>query len=228
MIHIIRRVAARTGQPLIWKIYKWYMGSPRWYHYQGIKVRLLPTVFHPGWLISTRVLLEFLTNIDLKDKYILELGAGSGLIGLYAVRMGASATVTDINPKAIEAMRESSLKNNIPLHLIHSDLFENIPVQIFDFIIINPPYFPRKPKDDWEVAFYCGEEFEYFYRLFDQIRPFIHQRTNVYMILNEYCAIDRIKEIAAGCTIDLHLSATKKKYGEEQYIFELNKIGPFS
>ena len=109
MTKLVQSVIAKMGQPLIWKMYKWYMARPRWYNYRGIRVRLLPTVFHPGWLISTKVLLKFLAKMDLVDKHFIELGAGSGLIALHAASMGAHVMATDINPHAIHALEELSL-----------------------------------------------------------------------------------------------------------------------
>jgi len=224
MTKLVQSVIAKMGQPLIWKMYKWYMARPRWYNYRGIRVRLLPTVFHPGWLISTKVLLEFLAKMDLVDKHFIELGAGSGLIALHAASMGANVMATDINPHAIHALEESSLKNNIRLQVIQSDLFENIPIQIFDYIVINPPYFPREPKDYWELAFYCGEKFEYFHRLFNQIYQYINPPTSIYMILNEFCAVDTIKGIARQWRIELGLVHQETSCGEDQYIFRMFKI----
>ena len=39
-----------------------------------------------------------------------------------------------------------NLKITLRLHLIESDLFDNIPLQKFDYILINPPYFPKRSK----------------------------------------------------------------------------------
>ncbi len=212
----------RLAQPLLWKFYRWYLSKPRWYRYQGMSIRLLPTVFHPGWLVSTKVLLEFAMELDTAGSLVLELGAGSGLIGLSLARKGARVTASDLNPAAIRALKESSLENNISLTLVESDLFDQIPLQQFDFIFINPPYYPRQPKDDWERAFYCGPDFDFFRRLFGQIKPFMGPATRVYMILNEYCAITKIIKIAEANQIDFKLLRQKRKAGEWQYIFDLS------
>ncbi len=212
----------KLAQPLIWPLYRWYLSRPRWYQYQGIHIRLLPTVFHPGWLVSTKILLEFAMELDSAGKRVLELGAGSGLIGLSQVRKGAMVTASDLNPMAIRAMKESSLKNNVPLTLIESDLFDKIPLQHFDFIFINPPYYPRQPKNDWERGFYCGPDFDFFRGLFTQIKPFMGPATRVYMILNEYCALAKIMEIAESSGIVFNRVLQKRKAGEWQYIFEMS------
>lgn len=212
----------RLAHPFIWPFYRWYLSSPRWYRYQGLSIRLLPTVFHPGWLVSTKVLLEFLMELDISGKRVLELGAGSGLIGLSLAKKGSNVTASDLNPLAIRAMKESSIKNNIPLTLVESDLFVHIPLQEFDFIFINPPYYPRQPKDDWERAFFCGLDFDFFRGLFSQIKPFMGPATRVYMILNEYCGITKIIKIAEANQIVFKLLRQKRKAGEWQYIFELS------
>ena len=131
----LRQLFRKAIQPFLWGAYRVYLSTPRWYTYDGLKVRILPSVFHPGLLISTKVLLGFALQQDLKNKRVLELGAGSGLIALALARVGAVVTATDINPKAIASMKESSQKNNLPLTLIESDLFQNIPPQYFDLFL---------------------------------------------------------------------------------------------
>ncbi|MBP6793417.1 MAG: methyltransferase [Saprospiraceae bacterium] len=219
MMHLLRKLS----QPFIWRLYKWYLSSPKWYNYKGIEVRLLPTVFHPGWLVSTQTLLRFLSGWDLNGKSVLELGAGSGLISLYASNQGALTTATDINPLAIQAMKESAQKNNLKLSIIESDLFEKIGVQHFDLIIINPPYFPKDPVDYWEKAFYCGSNFEYFHKLFDQIKPYCSESTKTIMILNEHCNIEAILAIASKYALTINLLDSPKISREKQYIFEIYK-----
>lgn len=222
MVRRLVRHLRRLAQPLIWPAYRWYLSKPRWYRHLGLSIRVLPSVFHPGWLVSTKVFLEFAMKLNTAGKRVLELGAGSGLISLYLAKKGALVTASDLNPMAVRAMRESSLKNNIPLTLVESDLFKNIPLQQFDYIFINPPFYPRQPKDDWERAFFCGTDFEFFRSLFNQIGPFMGPATHVYLILNEYCSITKIIEIAEANEIVFNRVLQKRKAGEWQYIFEMS------
>lgn len=210
------------AQPFVWLAYRRYLSIPRWYRYREMYIRLLPTVFHPGWLVSIKILLEFAMELNTAGKRVLELGAGSGLISFSLAKKGALVTASDLNPKAILAMKESSLKNNIQLTLVESDLFDKIPFQHFDYIMVNPPFYPGRPKDDWERAFYCGADFDFFRGLFLQIRPFMGPRTHIYMILNEYCAIPQIIKIAEAEQIVFTRVYQKRKAWEWQYIFELS------
>ena len=220
-MNYFRQLFRRIVQPFLWLGYRWYLSKPRWYSHAGLRIRILPSVFHPGLLISTKVLLKFVLQQDLKNKRVLELGAGSGMIALASVRAGAIVTATDINPKAIASMKESSQKNGLPLTLIESDLFQNIPLQAFDFIFINPPYYPKQPNNHQEYAFFCGADFEYFRQLFSQLPSFLEEGTVVYLILNDDCAIETIRHLALEKSIAMPLLFQTKKIGEVQYIFGL-------
>ena len=132
-------------------------------------------------------------------------------------------TASDINPHAIQAIKESTLQNKLNISIIESDLFNNIKLQEFDYIIINPPYFPRDPVDYWEKAFYCGSNFEYFHQLFEQIIPYLSQNTKIIMILNEQCNIEAILDIASKYTLSLLLVESPIQSREKQYIFEIYK-----
>ncbi len=82
-------------------------------------------------------------------KEVLEIGTGSGIISLYAARLGARKVVaTDINDKAIAAARANAealkLQSVIELRLVPSTDISAYSVigseESFDTIISNPPY----------------------------------------------------------------------------------------
>ena len=54
------------------------------------------------------------------------------------------------------------------IRIIHSDLFDNIPLEAFDIIAINPPYYKKDPHAPAEYAWFCGKKGEYFERLFTE------------------------------------------------------------
>lgn len=217
----LRQWFRKIAQPFLWAAYRWYLSKPRWYTYRGIKVRVLPSVFHPGWLISTKVLLDFALKQKLKNRKVLELGAGSGLLALAAVRVGAVVTASDINPHAIQSIQESSKINRLPLTIIESDLFQQISPQSFDYIFINPPYYPQQAQNHREQAFYCGANFEYFQELFDQLPAYLANGAKAHLILSEDCEIAIIQQLASERKLVWQLVKQIKKAGEQQFIFSL-------
>ncbi len=182
------------------------------------------SVFHPAFFFSTRLLLRFLEKIEVKNKTFLELGAGSGLIAFATAARGGIVTASDINRTAVDYLRKNSIANNIDINIIASDLFDNIPVQCFDIIAINPPYYKKDPVNDSDRAWFCGENSEYFYRLFETIGGYLHADSEIYMILCEACDVPLIKKIALGNNYQFKLVMSRKKVFEMNYIFKIERI----
>jgi len=223
MFEKIRPYIRAKIQPLLWKFYNYYARKDRWHSYQGIKVLVKPTVFHPGFLISTHIFVDFLATIPLQNKEILEIGTGTGLIALYCHQQGADVVASDINAAAIASVQESCMKNKMFIDVIHSDLFNQIPQQLFDYIISNPPYFPQTAKDDKEKAFFCGPEFEFFQRFFKDTQAYLSDSGSIFMILSDDCDIEKIKSIALSNTWTMLEVYKVKKWGEWNMIYQLKK-----
>ncbi len=218
----MRQFLKKILYPFLSKWLHWYLSKPRYYRCEGLKLKIYPGVFHPGWLISTRILLNFIKKQVLEGKSVLELGAGSGLISLFCSRNKAIVTASDINPVAVNGIRENALKNgNISLKAVLSDLFDNIPLQHFDYILINPPYYPKDPVNDKERAFYCGVGFEYFKKLSLQLKAYLDQETLCRMILSEDCDIKQIQSIIEAEGMTFEEIYRIRKWGEWNYIFAL-------
>jgi release factor glutamine methyltransferase len=110
----------------------------------------------------------------------------------------------------------------LTLTAVESDLFDSLPPRHFDFILINPPYYPRQPRDAAEQAFFAGENFEYFEKLFRQLPAFLGATTQVWIILSEDCDFEKIREIAAKNGLRLAVVFEKKKWGERFQVVAIN------
>jgi release factor glutamine methyltransferase len=197
-----------------------YLSSTRAYRYKGIRLMIPPQVFHPGFFFSTKILLKWLAKEPLKQRSFLELGAGSGLISMYASRMGAKVTATDINPIAVDYLEKNAKANAIRMTILHSDLFASIPVQTFDTVAINPPYFKKTPRSPIDHAWYCGENGEYFDRLFDGLGAYIHGGSQVLLILSDGCDMEMIDRSALRYGWELKRVLTKKNLMETLFIIQ--------
>ena len=68
--------------------------------------------FGTGAHPSTQMVMETMEEIDLKDAVCLDLGSGSGILSITALRLGAkSAAGVDIDPKAEGIARENAAYN---------------------------------------------------------------------------------------------------------------------
>ena len=88
--------------------------------------------FGTGLHASTRLCLELLEAADVAGKRVLDIGCGSGILGLCALTLGASAALgVDIDPLAAETARENARLNNLDgrFTAVAGDLLnEDIPV----------------------------------------------------------------------------------------------------
>ena len=202
----MKHIVARTYKPLLAK----YLSKTRTYSYGHIRLEIPPQVFHPGFFFSTGLLLRYISALTLPGQRFLELGAGSGLISIYAAKKGATVTATDINPVAIECLHRNCDQNKVKPEIILSDLFADIPEQSFDIIAINPPFYKKYPQTMADHAWYCGENGEYFWQLFNKLGKYIHQNSIVLMVLSEECDINMINEIASGHNFHMQKKITKR------------------
>lgn len=112
-------------------------------------ITVLPGVFYPVEA-EKYVLPMFEEYADLfKGASVLEIGTGSGIISLYAAKLGARKVVsTDINPIAIECAtlnaKRLGFSSVMEARLVPTDDMSAFSViredEAFDLIVSNPPY----------------------------------------------------------------------------------------
>jgi release factor glutamine methyltransferase len=219
----MRNFIKKITHPFLKYGLKLFYSKPRNYCYDTICIKVHPDVFPPHLTLSTKILLDFINPLDLKEKRFLELGCGSGIISLVAAKKEAKVIATDINETALEYLKLNASKNNLEVDIVKSNLFEKLENHTFDYIIINPPYYPKNAKNTKEKAWFCGENFEYFENLFFQLPNFINENTFCYMIVSEDCEIATIKKIGVKNKLNFQLVLQKKSSFEKNYIFQINK-----
>lgn len=217
----IRQVIKRLTKPILKFGLEFYYRKPRPFKYQGIQVLVHPEVFPPHLTLSTKILLDFIAELDLSKKSFLELGCGSGIISLFARSKEATVTASDINKTALENLKKASEENNLEVDCVYSNLFENLQNKNFDYILINPPYYPKQAKNVKEQAWFCGDDFQYFKNLFNQLPPYINKKNQAYMILSEDCEFKTISEIASGNKLNLKSAFETSKMGEKNTIYQI-------
>lgn len=220
MKQLFKKIGGRTLRPLV----QTYLSKERWYSYNGLRLLISPQVFHPGFFFSTRLLLNYILKLNLKGNSFLELGAGSGLIAISAAKAGAKVTASDINSMAIDYLQQNAERNDVDISIVKSDLFDKIPSTKFDTIAINPPYYKRKPQSELEHAWFCGEQGEYFVKLFSQVDNYIHTATNIIMVLCDDCDVLMIETIANRAGYNMQLQQATRRLWEMNYIYEIKPV----
>ncbi len=209
-------------------IVQWYTGRETSYTYRSINARVLPGVFHPRFFYSTRFLLDFLEFVNFSKKKVLELGAGSGLISVYAAAEGAQVTATDINPAALQNIALNVKNHSKQLEeaggsvaIMPSDVFNHLPLQKFDILIVNPPVYQGEPKNDEQHAWYSGESFEFFQKLFKRCGEYMYDISDMFVILSDDCDLIAINNIASENGWQMKAVSSKSFMIENLYIFKI-------
>lgn len=222
-VNVMRVFFRYTWLPFYRRWALWYVRQNRPFRYAGLRLDIPPGVFHPGIYFSTPIFLDFLQRVDFHDKTLLDVGTGSGILALFAAQKGARVTAIDIHPQAVDTTRHNAQTNGLAdkLTVLHSDLFDALVPQAFDFILINPPYYPREAQNSAEQAFFAGKNWTYFERLFAQLHSFQHPQTRCWMVLSEDCNELKIREIALKNGLFMKTVFAQKKWGEHFFIAQV-------
>ena len=217
-----RKISTQLYKPFL----ESYLKRNRIFIYQPFKLIILPGVFHPAFFYSTKFLLQYLKQINFTNKNVVEVGAGSGLISFNLALSAKKVYAIELSQIAMNGllMNLENNSNSLPanvLKIVQSNLFSSLETCIFDYIIVNPPYYPNKVKDETELAWNCGEEFEYFTNFFSQVGLFMNFESKIIMVLSSQCNLYRINNIAKKHNFSMNLKAKKEFLIETNFIFEI-------
>ena len=87
---------------------------------------------------------------------LLDLGCGTGVIGVLSQRAGADVVAADIDRRAVRAARNNGIADTR-----RGDLFAPVSGERFDVVTFNPPYFRGRPHlKRYGRALYGGRRLE--------------------------------------------------------------------
>jgi release factor glutamine methyltransferase len=95
-MNVVKRIRKSLGKWIIIPFVKKYISQERSITIDDISLKIPIGVFHPTLYLSTKYLFQWLESQDIKEKEVLELGAGSGLLSIKMAKMGANVTASDI------------------------------------------------------------------------------------------------------------------------------------
>ncbi|SDN07580.1 50S ribosomal protein L11 methyltransferase [Vreelandella arcis] len=98
--------------------------------------------FGTGTHPTTALCLEWLDGLSvsgqLADQQVLDIGCGSGILAIAALKLGAAhADGTDIDPQALQASRENAERNHITEDTLALYYPEQLPVQQYPIVTAN-------------------------------------------------------------------------------------------
>ena len=171
--------------------------------------------------------IEFSKKFFTKPVDIIDLGTGSGVIGLTLEKKLSTNSVDliDISPKALEVAHKNCAKLNSKANLIESDMFQNVNKK-YDIIISNPPYIKTTEEiekivkdNEPDIALYAGENgLDCYKKILENISPFMKDRCLVAFEIGMTQAND-IKELINKYLSDVRVEVYKDLSEKDRMIF---------
>lgn len=106
-----------------------------------MNIRRCPGVYEPS---DDSYLLLNIKEIRGK---LLEIGCGTGIVGLRYAASGVEVVMTDESKEAVRCARNNCLENGLNAKVIQADMFSGLKGK-YDYVIFNPPYLPSDPPED--------------------------------------------------------------------------------
>jgi release factor glutamine methyltransferase len=179
----IRPLVFRVAQPVLRRRLKKSADT----EVDGMKLRTNADVFHPKYFFSSKILGNYLAQCVDANQRVLDMGTGSGLVGIMAAKRGAQVVAIDINPAAVSLANQNAELHRLngEWRCLESDLFARLDAaERFDWIAFNPPFFSgliRRPAD---AAWYAGENYETIERFLSQARRHLEPNGRIVLILS--------------------------------------------
>lgn len=119
----------------------------------GAHLRTRWGVFAPVRGEHVELVAEAVKRWPVAGKRALDVGTGTGVLGLLLARAGALVTATDISPDAVACARENAQRLAVAdrMEVVEADLFGE---GRFELVVCNPPWLPHEAVTALDRAVY--------------------------------------------------------------------------
>lgn len=195
----------------------------------GFNLSVPPTVFHPKFYFTSRILGSFIQGLDLHGKSVLDLGCGSGILSLAAASAGANVTAIDINPAAVAATQMNCLRNGLEerIHVLERDIFHGLSSELtqIDLIVTNPPYYQKNPETPAEWAFHGGASNEFMEKLAEVSLQILGKQGSILMVLSSDVEESMILKPFASRAFQQTTLTETRRFFELLHVIRLERVG---
>ncbi|MGV8142851.1 MAG: HemK2/MTQ2 family protein methyltransferase [Candidatus Pacearchaeota archaeon] len=163
-------------------------------------------------------LLESVIPKYAKDKSVIDIGCGSGILARTAKSARAKSVIAvDINLEAIKLLKKQNIS------AIKSDLFSKVKGK-FDLIICNPPYLPEDKDEDQEsqkitTGGVRGDEF--ILRFLNSAVKHLAKGGTILLLVSSLTPKDRIIELLKKLNLKKKVIASKKVFFEHLIVWQI-------
>ena len=153
-----------------------------------------------------------------KNKKILDMGTGSGILAQEAKKSGAKEVLAaDINKESKDFLKNKKIK------FIHSNLFSNTKGK-FDLIIFNPPYLPLDKREDVKSSLITAggrKGDEIIIEFLKQSKKHLNKKGIILIVLSSLTPKKRINQLIRKNTMAKKVLAKKSFFMETLEVWKI-------
>jgi len=96
------------------------------------------------------LMVDAIATLPVEGRRVLDVGTGSGILGLFCALRRGQVTVTDIDELALQQTMKAAGVLGLSVETTLSDMFSEVQ-GLFDLVLFNPPYLPSSVVEDRTV-----------------------------------------------------------------------------
>ncbi len=155
----------------------------------------------------------------VRGKKVLDMGAGSGIQSLSALKLEAKSVLSvDIDKESLEHLKK------LNLNVVKSNLFSDVKGK-FDLILFNPPYLPKEKLEDKESRrITTGGEFgdEIILKFLKKSKKHLTNKGAILLIISSLTPMERIIDAIKKLNYKHKVIDSFNLFMEKLELWELN------
>ena len=104
---------------------------------------------------------------EIENKKIIDIGAGTGMLGIGAAFLGGNVTMIEIDKDAYEILKNNVAKTDHEIRLINENIFDFDFDEEYDTALINPPFGIKSKNKDMDFIVKASKISKHIFSLHD-------------------------------------------------------------
>ena len=104
---------------------------------------------------------------EIENKKIIDIGAGTGMLGIGAAFLGGNVTMIEIDKDAFEILKNNVAKTDHEIGLINKNIFDYDFDEEYDTALINPPFGIKSENKDMDFIVEASKISKHIFSLHD-------------------------------------------------------------
>jgi release factor glutamine methyltransferase len=177
------------------------------------------TVYSPRE--DTLLMLDALEHFELRDKSVLDVGTGSGILAMYSALQGARVVATDISVASTQVAKLAARKLGVSVDPVLCDLGSAVS-KAFDLVLFNPPYLPSDDRMTDGATDGGRDGIDVTERFLGQLPLCLKNEGFCVLLLSSLNDLERLRRHFPS--LEFRKTASRSFLFEDLYVFRVSRI----